>query len=117
MKTVADLVAWLKPQDEGYEAAFADLRASAAQLRADGHAIDHVDLGGGLGIPYRNQPTPSPTALAQVIKGAFHNLDVRLALEPGRWLVGTTGVLLSSVILVKQAPGARFVVQLPVARA
>jgi diaminopimelate decarboxylase len=48
--------------------------------------------------------------LAGAIRGAFHNLDVRIAVEPGRWLVGPTGVLLSSVILVKQAGGSRFVV-------
>jgi diaminopimelate decarboxylase len=79
-------------------------------LRAQGQRVEVVDCGGGLGIPYRNQPAPSPAGLAAVIKGSFHNLDVRLALEPGRWLVGPAGVLLASVILVKQAPGIRFVV-------
>ena len=79
-------------------------------LREQGQRVEVVDCGGGLGIPYRNQPTPSPAGLAAAIKGAFHNLDVRLALEPGRWLVGPAGVLLASVILIKQAPGARFVV-------
>ena len=69
-----------------------------------------VDCGGGLGIPYRNQPGPGPEALAGAIKAAFHNLDVRVALEPGRWLVGPAGVLLASVILQKQSPGNRFVV-------
>jgi len=69
-----------------------------------------VDCGGGLGIPYRNEIAPGPTALAGAMRAAFHNLDVRLWLAPGRWLVGPAGVLLASVILVKQAPGTRFVV-------
>ena len=69
-----------------------------------------VDCGGGLGIPYRNQPVAGPEALAGAIKTAFHNLDVRVALEPGRWLVGPAGVLLTTVILQKQTAETRFVV-------
>ena len=64
-----------------------------------------VDCGGGLGIPYRNEPAPRPEALAGAIKAAFHNLDVRAGVEPGRWLVGPAGVLLASVVLVKQTSG------------
>ena len=75
-----------------------------------GQRVELVDCGGGLGIPYRNQSAPSPAGLAAAIRASFHDLDVRLALEPGRWLVGPAGVLLASVILVKQAPGTRFVV-------
>lgn len=93
-----------------YRSAFARLADLVRTLRDQGHRVEVVDCGGGLGIPYRNQPAPSPAGLAAIIKGAFHNLDVRLALEPGRWLVGPAGVLLTSVILVKQAPGARYVV-------
>ena len=79
-------------------------------LRASGETVHSIDCGGGLGIPYRNEATPSPAGLAAAIKGAFHNLDVHISVEPGRWLVGPAGVLLTSVILVKQAPGTRFVV-------
>lgn len=93
-----------------YRAAFARMADLVRTLREQGQQVDVVDCGGGLGIPYRNQPAPSPAGLAAAIKGAFHNLDVRLALEPGRWLVGPAGVLLASVILIKQAPGTRFVV-------
>jgi diaminopimelate decarboxylase len=93
-----------------YRAAFARVAELVLALRAKGHAVRVVDCGGGLGIPYRNQPGPGPEALAGVIKAAFHNLDVRVALEPGRWLVGPTGVLLTSVILQKQTAGTRFVV-------
>ena len=93
-----------------YRATFARIAELVHVLRAQGHTVKVVDCGGGLGIPYRNQPGPSPAALAGTMKAAFHDLDVRLALEPGRWLVGPAGVLLASVILEKQAPGARFVV-------
>ena len=93
-----------------YRAAFARIAALVRALRERGHAVRAVDCGGGLGIPYRNQPGPGPEALAGAIRAAFHNMDVRVALEPGRWLVGPAGLLLSSVILQKQAPGTRFVV-------
>jgi diaminopimelate decarboxylase len=93
-----------------YRAAFARLAGLVRTLRDQGHIVRVVDCGGGLGIPYRNQPGPGPEALAGAIKAAFHNLDVRVALEPGRWLVGPAGVLLASVILQKQTAGTRFVV-------
>ncbi len=93
-----------------YRQAFARIAELVRSLREQGHTIRSVDCGGGLGIPYRNQPGPGPEALAGAMKAAFHNLDVRLALEPGRWLVGPAGILLASVVLEKQAPGTRFVV-------
>jgi diaminopimelate decarboxylase len=93
-----------------YRAAFAKLAEIVRDLRQLGHAVDTVDCGGGLGIPYRNEIAPSPAALAGAMALAFRDLNVRLYVEPGRWLVGPAGVLLASVILVKQAPGTRFVV-------
>jgi diaminopimelate decarboxylase len=93
-----------------YRAAYARIADLVHALRADGLAVETVDCGGGLGIPYRGQPAPSPAALAGAIAGAFHNLNLRLALEPGRWLVGPAGLLLASVILVKQTEAGRFVV-------
>lgn len=93
-----------------YRAAFARIAELVRVLRDQGHTVRVVDCGGGLGIPYRNQPGPGAEALAGAIKAAFHNLDVRVALEPGRWLVGPAGVLLASVILQKQTAGTRFVV-------
>ena len=92
-----------------YRAAFERLASLVRDLRSAGHAVTTVDCGGGLGIPYRNQPTISPAALAGVLGHAFQNLDVGLILEPGRWLVGPAGVLLTSVVLVKNT-GHRFVV-------
>ena len=93
-----------------YRAAFSRMAELVRALRDQGHAVRVVDCGGGLGIPYRNQPGPSPEALAGVIKATFHNLDVRVTLEPGRWLVGPVGVLLASVIVQKRAADTRFVV-------
>ena len=79
-------------------------------MRQQGLRITTIDCGGGLGIAYRNEPAPSPAALAGAIKQAFQTLDVRLAMEPGRWLVGPAGVLLASVILVKRTRGEPFVI-------
>jgi len=93
-----------------YRSAFARIADLVRALRDQGERVEVVDCGGGLGIPYRNQPAPSPAGLAAAIRAAFHNLDVRVALEPGRWLVGPAGVLLASVVLVKQTGGARYVV-------
>ncbi len=95
-------------------APFRDAYSRIAELvrtiRAQGHRVETVDCGGGLGIPYKDEAAPSPAGLAATIKGAFHNLDVRIALEPGRWLVGPAGLLLASVVLSKQTQAARFVV-------
>jgi len=93
-----------------YRDAYARIADLVITLREHGHTVETVDCGGGLGIPYRNEPAPSPAGLAAAMKGAFHNLDVRLAMEPGRWLVGPAGLLLASVVLVKQTPLEPFIV-------
>ena len=93
-----------------FRAAFDRLAELVLALRTAGHQVTVVDCGGGLGIPYCNEPSPSPVALAGAIRGALHNLDVRVAVEPGRWLVGPAGLLLASVVLVKQTQGSRFVI-------
>jgi len=93
-----------------YRATYARLADLTRALREDGLKVSVVDCGGGLGIPYRNEPAPLPAALAGAIRGALHNLDVQVLLEPGRWLVGPTGVLLASVVLVKHTEGSRFIV-------
>ncbi|WP_158922811.1 diaminopimelate decarboxylase [Acidisphaera sp. S103] len=93
-----------------YRDAFRRIADLVLALRENGLPITTVDCGGGLGIPYRNEAAPSPAGLAAAMKQAFHNLDVHLAMEPGRWLVGPAGVLLASVVLVKQTPHEPFVV-------
>jgi diaminopimelate decarboxylase len=93
-----------------FRKAYTRMAGLVTELRRAGHAVDSVDCGGGLGVPYRNEPVPGPAGLAGVLRAAFHNLDVRLLVEPGRWLVAPAGVLLCSVVLTKRSAGTHFVV-------
>ena len=92
--------------------AFALLAGFVGMLRSDGHTISHIDLGGGLGIPYRddNEPPPHPEAYAAVVKRATRDLNCRLIFEPGRLLVGNAGILLTRVLFVKHGEAKNFVV-------
>ena len=92
--------------------AFALLADFVRQLRADGHVIKHVDLGGGLGIPYRedNEPPPDPDAYAAVVKRATRDLDCQLIFEPGRLIVGNAGILVTRVLYVKRGEAKTFVI-------
>ena len=93
-----------------FEAAFGLLADLARTLRADGHAIERLDVGGGLGIRYTDETPPDPEAYAAVVKRAISGLGCRLLLEPGRVLVGNAGVLVTRVIDVKEAGERTFVV-------
>ncbi len=95
-----------------FDRAFARLEGLIRHLREHGHAIDHVDLGGGLGIPYRkdNIPPPDPGAYADVVKKHVRALDCRIIFEPGRLIVGNAGILVGSVIYVKHAGHKNFVI-------
>ncbi|HVV61633.1 MAG TPA: diaminopimelate decarboxylase [Pseudolabrys sp.] len=92
--------------------AFKLLAEFVRTLRGDGHAISHVDLGGGLGIPYRddNEPPPHPDEYAKVVKRATRDLDCRLIFEPGRLIVGNAGILVTRVLFVKHGEAKTFVV-------
>jgi diaminopimelate decarboxylase len=92
--------------------AFALLADFVRDLRADGHTISHVDLGGGLGIPYRddNEPPPHPDAYASVVKRATRDLDCTLIFEPGRLIAGNAGILVTRVILRKSGEAKNFIV-------
>jgi diaminopimelate decarboxylase len=92
--------------------AFALLSDFVRTLRADGHRIEHVDLGGGLGIPYRedNEPPPHPDAYAELVKRATKDLGCTLIFEPGRLIVGNAGILLTRVLFVKQGETKSFVI-------
>src|SRR6187397_3676472 len=98
----------LQPFDD----AFALLSDFVRTLRADGHAIEHVDLGGGLGIPYRedDEPPPDPAAYAAIVKHATRGLDCKLIFEPGRMIVGNAGILVTRVIYVKRGEAKNFVI-------
>jgi len=92
--------------------AFALLADFVRTLRADGHVIRHIDLGGGLGIPYRedNEPPPDPSAYAGVVKRTTRGLDCRLIFEPGRLIVGNAGILLTRVLYVKRGATKNFII-------
>jgi len=98
----------LQPFDD----AFALLVELVGALRADGHAIEHVDLGGGLGIPYRvdNDPPPLPDAYAQIVRKHVTSLGLKVMFEPGRLIVGNAGILVSEVIFVKEGDAKNFLV-------
>ncbi len=98
----------LQPFDD----AFALLAEFVGVLRADGHRIRHVDLGGGLGVPYRfdNAPPPHPEDYAAIVARRTGGLDCELFLEPGRLIVGNAGILVTSVIYVKRGEGRNFVI-------
>jgi diaminopimelate decarboxylase len=92
--------------------AFALLSDFVHELRADGHTISHVDLGGGLGIPYREgaETPPDPAAYARVVKEATRGLGCKLIFEPGRLIVGNAGILVTRVIFVKRGEAKTFVI-------
>jgi diaminopimelate decarboxylase len=92
--------------------AFALLSDFVRQLRADGHDIAHVDLGGGLGIPYRDseKAPPLPAEYAAIVKRATQALDCKLIFEPGRLLVGNAGILVTRVLYVKHGEARHFVI-------
>jgi len=98
----------LAPFDAAYEL-LADL---VRALRSDGHAIDHVDAGGGLGIPYRldDPPPPPPSEYGEIIRRRLGNLGARILFEPGRVFVGNAGILVASVIFVKTGETKNFVI-------
>src|SRR3989442_2252466 len=97
---------------EPFDDAFALLSDFVRTLRADGHAISHIDLGGGLGIPYRddNEPPPHPEAYAAMVKRATRDLDCTLIFEPGRLIVGNAGILVTRVLYLKRGEAKTFVI-------
>ncbi len=98
----------LQPFDD----AFALLVELVGTLKADGHAIEHIDLGGGLGIPYRtdNSPPPLPDAYSAIVKKHVGKLGLKVMFEPGRLIVGNAGILVSEVIFVKEGDAKNFLV-------
>lgn len=98
---IGSMIADLAP----LEAAFARIGALVAELRAAGHRVSRVDLGGGIGVTYRpGDVFPEPAAYGAMVARVTRGWDVTLMFEPGRLIVGNAGVLLTRVIRVK--PGA-----------
>jgi len=90
--------------------AFERIAALVRELRADGLHVDRLDLGGGLGIVYRDEVPPVPTDYAEIVRDVFGDMDVALTFEPGRRLTGEAGILVTRVIYVKESGGRKFAV-------
>lgn len=95
-----------------FRKAFTLMAELVATLRADNHTISHVDLGGGLGVPYTgtNDIPPHPDEYAKVVREALGHSGVKIAFEPGRMIAANAGILVARVIFTKDAGAKRFVI-------
>jgi diaminopimelate decarboxylase len=93
-----------------YRAAFSKIAILSAELRADGQQVETLDLGGGIGIAYRDQSAPTIEDYGRVVDETVGNLGCHLVFEPGRWIVGPAGLLVTRVIYVKQGVERSFVI-------
>lgn len=95
-----------------FEAAFTKLRELTLALRGDGHDIRRLDLGGGLGIPYTrsNEAPPLPTDYGAMIRRVLGDLGCEIEIEPGRLISGNAGLLVASVIWLKEGEGRDFLI-------
>ena len=84
-----------------FREAFEKLASIVTELRADGHIIDTLDLGGGVGIVYHDEQPADTEEYARIIKEIIAPLETKLILEPGRYLVGDAGVLVTKVQYIK----------------
>ncbi|MFO0992637.1 MAG: diaminopimelate decarboxylase [Hyphomicrobiales bacterium] len=98
---------------EPFAQAFRLMADLTQTLRKQGHDIRHLDLGGGLGVPYRgtNDVPPHPDEYATMVKQTLGDLGCRLVLEPGRMITGNAGILVSRVIYVKSGEERDFIIQ------
>ncbi|HUO98071.1 MAG TPA: diaminopimelate decarboxylase [Rhizomicrobium sp.] len=97
---------------EPFASAFRRVVELAGVLRADGHAIARIDLGGGLGVPYRtdNIPPPDPAEYGALAAGITRGTGARLIMEPGRLIAANAGILVASVIYEKQGEQKKFLI-------
>ncbi|MAM68109.1 MAG: diaminopimelate decarboxylase [Rhodospirillaceae bacterium] len=93
-----------------FREAFQKIAGLVRELRAEGHVVDRLDLGGGLGIVYRDEVPPVPTDYADIVRDVFGDMDVALMLEPGRRLVGEAGILVTEIVYMKESGGRSFAV-------
>jgi diaminopimelate decarboxylase len=95
-----------------FEAAFARIVELTQTLRADGHDIARLDLGGGLGVPYQtdNTPPPEPAAYGAMAERVTRGTGARLIFEPGRLIAANAGVLVAEVVYVKQGETKAFAI-------
>jgi diaminopimelate decarboxylase len=96
---------------EPYRLAFAKVADLVLELRAEGHEISRIDLGGGLGVPYEEGVAPpDPEAYGAVVREAIGGLNAQLIVEPGRLITANAGVLVSEVTYVKQGDEKEFLI-------
>lgn len=97
---------------EPFRRAFEKIAGLLADLRADGHDIRRLDLGGGLGVPYGrdNDTPPDPSAYAQIIADTLGDSGCMIMLEPGRLIAANAGILVTSVIRTKQGQAKNFMI-------
>ena len=95
-----------------FELAYQKVAELTEQLRADGHDIRRLDLGGGLGIPYArsNEAPPLPTDYGAMVQRTLGHLDCEIEIEPGRLIAGNAGLMVSEVIYVKSGEGRDFLI-------
>jgi diaminopimelate decarboxylase len=99
-------------QLEPFELAYQKVAELTETLRADGHNIRRLDLGGGLGIPYTrsNEAPPLPTDYGAMVKHVLGHLNCEIEIEPGRLIAGNAGILVSEVIYVKEGEDRKFLI-------
>lgn len=95
-----------------FRSAFGRLRQLALDLKEDGIVLDHLDIGGGLGVPYRSsvEHPPHPDEYASLVEETLGDLGLRIVLEPGRMIAGNAGILVTRVIYVKEGEDKTFVI-------
>ena len=95
-----------------FRGAFQLMRELATDLMAGGHRLEHLDIGGGLGVPYAdsNQMPPHPDEYARVVKEALGDLGLAFVMEPGRMIVGNAGILVCRVIFAKAGAERTFTI-------
>jgi len=97
---------------EPFEKAYQKVADLTQVLRSDGHTIKRLDLGGGLGIPYEKDKSapPLPEEYGKMVKKVLGHLDCEIEIEPGRLIVGNAGILVSSVLCVKNGDNRNFLI-------
>ena len=97
---------------EPFRLAYRKVAALTEALRADGHQIERLDLGGGLGIPYErsNAAPPLPEDYGRMIAEEVGHLDCEIEIEPGRLIAGNAGLMVSEIIYVKEGEGRDFLI-------
>ena len=95
---------------EPFRDAYVRVRDLVATLRADGHPIQSLDVGGGLGIPYSDDPVPSPAEYGAMVRTLLGDAGCRIILEPGRVIAGNAGVLVTRVLYMKEGATHHFAI-------